>query len=95
MKAPSTRFKAVLEIAGGFLLLLAAIPGWFLPFLPGWALFIAGLAVLSRHFHWARRAKRRTRQLRLRLTRAFRGRKLSQKPLGAPATKDVAPGELS
>ncbi len=36
-------------------MLLAGIVGWVLPVIPGWALFIPGLILLSHEFHWARR----------------------------------------
>jgi len=36
-------------------MMLAGVAGWLLPIVPGWALFIPGLILLSREFHWARR----------------------------------------
>ena len=51
------------RIVGGFALLLGGIAGLFLPFLQGVVMIVAGLALLAREFHWARRllewAKRR------------------------------------
>jgi len=36
-------------------MIAAGMAGWLLPIIPGWALFIPGLILLSREFHWARR----------------------------------------
>lgn len=36
-------------------MIAAGVAGWLLPVVPGWALFIPGLILLSREFHWARR----------------------------------------
>jgi uncharacterized membrane protein YbaN (DUF454 family) len=47
--------KRVLRIIAGFLLIGGGVVGWLLPIVPGWALFIPGLILLSREFHWARR----------------------------------------
>lgn len=43
------------RITGGLLLLLGGLLGWALPVVPGWALVIPGLILLSREFHWAKR----------------------------------------
>jgi uncharacterized protein YqgC (DUF456 family) len=48
-------FKRWLKIGVGFALMLCGVAGWILPIVPGWALFIPGLILLSREFHWARR----------------------------------------
>lgn len=45
------------RIVGGILLILIGLVGWVLPIVPGWLFMIAGLALLSRHFHWARRLR--------------------------------------
>lgn len=39
----------------GVILIVLGLAGIVLPILPGWALIIAGLLVLSREFLWARR----------------------------------------
>ena len=39
----------------GFTLLLVGLVGLVLPFLPGWLLIIAGLALLSTEYVWAKR----------------------------------------
>jgi hypothetical protein len=36
-------------------MMAAGVAGWLLPIVPGWDLFIPGLILLSREFHWARR----------------------------------------
>jgi len=45
----------VMRIVAGFILLGLGVIGLFLPLLQGIALIIAGLLVLGREFHWARR----------------------------------------
>jgi uncharacterized protein YqgC (DUF456 family) len=56
------------RIIAGFVLLLGGIAGLFLPFLQGIAMIVAGLILLGREFHWARRvlewAKRRWHSVR-------------------------------
>ena len=47
-----------LRISFGFLLLATGLVGWLLPIIPGWALVIPGLLLLSREFRWARRLLR-------------------------------------
>ena len=47
--------KRSVRIGFGFLLLLGGLIGWLLPVIPGWALVIPGLLLLSKEFHWARR----------------------------------------
>lgn len=47
-----------LRIIAGFLLILVGLIGWLLPIMPGWPFILLGLALLSRHFHWARRLRR-------------------------------------
>lgn len=47
--------RSTLEIILGILLLVLGVAGWLLPIVPGWLFMIPGLALLSRHFRWARR----------------------------------------
>ena len=47
--------RALCTVAG-FALVLLGLAGLVLPVLPGWALIIAGFAVLGREYTWARRA---------------------------------------
>lgn len=58
----------VVRIVVGFALVLGGIAGLFLPFLQGIAMIVAGLILLAREFHWARRlldwAKRRWASVR-------------------------------
>lgn len=44
-----------LRIVSGFALLGLGVVGLFLPFLQGIALIVAGLLLLGREYHWARR----------------------------------------
>lgn len=61
------------RIIGGFALIGLGIIGLFLPFLQGIAMIVAGLLLLAREFHWARRllewAKRRWSSVREATTR--------------------------
>lgn len=56
------------RIIGGFALILGGIAGLFLPFLQGIAMIVAGLLLLGREYHWARRLlewmRRRWHQVR-------------------------------
>ncbi len=52
--ARSILVRAAVAIFGAVLLLLG-VAGLALPFLPGWVLIFAGLAVLAGEFVWARR----------------------------------------
>ena len=58
----------IVRIVAGFVLIAGGIVGLFLPFLQGIAMIVAGLILLAREFHWARRllewAKRRWHALR-------------------------------
>ena len=47
--------KRWFRIIFGMLLLGAGVAGWALPIIPGCALFIPGLMLLSHEFHWAKR----------------------------------------
>jgi len=50
-----TPFRKLLIAILGFALLLVGVIGLILPFLPGWMLIIAGLAMLSTEYVWAKR----------------------------------------
>jgi uncharacterized membrane protein YbaN (DUF454 family) len=47
--------RNLLEIIGGFLLVLIGILGLILPIMPGWIFLIPGLVLLGQHFDWAKR----------------------------------------
>jgi uncharacterized membrane protein YbaN (DUF454 family) len=47
--------RSVLEIFGGFLLIIIGILGLLLPIMPGWAFLIPGLVLLGQHFDWAKK----------------------------------------
>jgi uncharacterized membrane protein YbaN (DUF454 family) len=53
-----------LRIAGGFFLVALGIAGLVLPIMPGLIFLIPGLALLSRHFHWAHRMHTRLTEAR-------------------------------
>jgi len=65
----------------GFVLIVLGLAGLVLPVMPGWVLIIAGFAVLSREYSWARsglafarrHAARSGRKLRSLATRRRRG----------------------
>jgi hypothetical protein len=73
--------RAVLTLIG-FTLVVVGLAGLLLPVLPGWLLIIAGFAVLSREYSWARsglsfarrHAARSGRKLRSLATQRRRGR---------------------
>lgn len=65
-------FYASFRIAGGFLLLTLGLAGLVIPVLPGGALFVLGLGILARHFHWARQWLHRVNRLRHRLSESLR-----------------------
>lgn len=44
-----------LRITAGFLLVALGVIGLVMPIMPGLIFLIPGLALLSRHFHWAHR----------------------------------------
>ncbi|MDH3259583.1 MAG: PGPGW domain-containing protein [Acidimicrobiia bacterium] len=56
----------------GFTLLLVGLIGLLLPFLPGWLLIIAGLAVLSTEYVWAKRLSDGARKRATTITRRRR-----------------------
>ena len=60
---------APFRVISGFFLLLLGLAGLLLPVLPGWVFIFGGLALLSRHFHWARRLTVSVRLLYRRLRR--------------------------
>ena len=53
----------------GFSLLLVGVAGLVLPFLPGWLLIIAGLALLSTEYVWAKRLSDGARRRATTMTR--------------------------
>jgi len=53
-----------LRLIAGFLLVGLGVMGLALPLLPGWIFLIPGLALLSRHFHWAHRLWHFARRVR-------------------------------
>ena len=52
---PVKQVWRVVRIVAGFALIAGGIVGLFLPFLQGIAMIVAGLILLAREFHWARR----------------------------------------
>jgi hypothetical protein len=50
----SDTVRSILEIIGGFLLVLIGILGIILPIMPGWIFLIPGLVLLAQHFDWAK-----------------------------------------
>jgi uncharacterized protein (TIGR02611 family) len=54
--------KRVVITIAGVLLLVLGLAGIVLPFLPGWLLIFAGLAVLSTEYVWAERLLRRAKK---------------------------------
>lgn len=63
-----TPFRKILIGILGIALVLLGIAGLVLPFLPGWLLIIAGLAVLSTEYVWAKRLTDGVRQRARNLT---------------------------
>ncbi len=47
--------KPLLELLAGWGLVALGLVGLVLPVMPGWIFLIPGLAILARHYHWARR----------------------------------------
>ncbi len=64
-----TPFRKLLIGILGFTLLLIGLIGLVLPFLPGWLLIIAGLAVLSTEYVWAKRLSDSARRRATTMTR--------------------------
>jgi uncharacterized protein (TIGR02611 family) len=64
-----TPFRKVLIGILGFTLVLVGLVGLVLPFLPGWLLIIAGLAVLSTEYVWAKRLSDGARRRATSMTR--------------------------
>jgi hypothetical protein len=72
---------APIRIVGGVALILIGILGLILPVMPGWPFILVGLALLSRHFHWARRLRRQVRRFRLNMQRRWNGGKRQRDPV--------------
>lgn len=51
--------RIALQVTSGFLLVGIGVVGIVLPIMPGWIFLVPGLALLSRHFDWARRLRER------------------------------------
>lgn len=51
--------RIALQVTSGFLLVGIGVVGIVLPIMPGWIFLVPGLALLSRHFSWARRLRER------------------------------------
>ncbi len=64
-----TPFRKLLIGVMGFSLLLVGVAGLVLPFLPGWLLIIAGLALLSTEYVWAKRLSDGARRRATTMTR--------------------------
>lgn len=64
-----TPFRKLLIGILGFSLLLVGVAGLVLPFLPGWLLIIAGLALLSTEYVWAKRLSDGARRRATTMTR--------------------------
>lgn len=64
-----TPFRKLLIGILGFALLLVGLIGLVLPFLPGWLLIVAGLAVLSTEYVWAKRLSDGARRRATSMTR--------------------------
>lgn len=52
---PVARVWRLARIIGGFGLVFLGVIGLFLPLLPGILFIVAGLVLLAREYHWARR----------------------------------------
>ena len=66
---------APVRIVGGLVLVGLGLAGLLLPIVPGWLFLVPGLALLSRHFHWARRLRAAARNARA----GWRRRKLRRR----------------
>ncbi len=98
-------FYSSFRILGGFLLLTIGLLGLITPVLPGWPLLVVGLAMLARHFQWARRWLHRVERLRGRVLGSLRRlRRKGQRvvpisgagapPAGASSAEDAPPDDL-
>lgn len=65
----------------GWALIVLAIPGFFLPGLQFWLLFIPGLALLADEYHWARRLLNKLKSWEKAAVNKFRSHK-RKKELG-------------
>ena len=72
---------APIRIAAGLALVALGLVGALLPIVQGWMFLIPGLALLSRHFHWARRLRAAARNARAR----WRRRKLRSRVPASPS----------
>lgn len=64
-----TPFRKILIGILGFTVVLVGLAGLVLPFLPGWLLIIAGLALLSTEYVWAKRLSDGARKRATTITR--------------------------
>ena len=71
---------APLRIVAGLLLVALGLVGALLPVVQGWMFLIPGLALLSRHFHWARRLRAVARAARAKWRRRKPRRGLPANP---------------
>ena len=83
-----TTRRCVLTVVG-FALVAVGIAGLVLPILPGWALIIAGLVVLSREYPWANSALVFARRQAARGGRGVRDVFRRFRRRGGPAPADV------
>lgn len=88
--ARGTRRAALTLI--GFALVAIGLAGLLLPVLPGWVLIIAGFAVLSREYAWARSGLAFARRHAARGSRKLRS--LTTRPRGQPADVAEPSGEI-
>jgi uncharacterized membrane protein YbaN (DUF454 family) len=71
--------KRLARIIGGFLLILLGIVGGFVPILQGWIFIVAGLALWSVDFEWAKRLRIRIKYAALRAAAKIRARRRKRK----------------
>jgi len=88
--------RRVLCTVAGFALLLLGLAGLVLPVLPGWALIIAGFAVLGREYTWARRPLEFARRQAARSGAGLRAvlRRARARRAGRPAGPEEWPAEV-
>lgn len=77
--------KRLTRIIGGFVLIVIGIICGFLPILQGWIFILAGLAVWSVDFQWAKRLRVRLKYSALRTAAKVRARR-RKRQLPAPGT---------